>query len=351
MQQSIIRITIHASMIFVWIGIIAFFIYTPPFALSTQKSLNIFTWPGTLDSVYLKQFENKTGITLHITYYESNQELLAKLEATGGADYDIIVPSDYMVDQLIKKQLIKKLDKTKLPFFKKIRPEIKNIYYDPSNQYSVPFFWSMYGLGINTHLLSTDTITISWDLIFNPAKPVSPIGMTNYPREAIMIAAQYLFGSADALKQPTNIAAVQLLLQNQKQYVYAYTDDRAKELLISEAVSVAVAQGADIIRIQKEYPHIQFFIPQEGGFAYIESIVIPKKTKKDDLIYSFINFLFEPDVLEHHVNQFGFCPPLALASHASHSCNDPLLIKQLEFFVPVISTSTINDIWLTVMTK
>lgn len=341
---------VQTSILLFWLIIFACFAYLPYVynILPPAKNLTIFTWPGILDPAFLAQFEKKTGIRLTINYYESNQELLNKLQATGGAGYDIIIPSDYTVHQLIQAQLIKKIDRSKLAFYHNLNPALLDLYFDPGNVYSIPFFSSMYGLGVDTRFFDNKLPRpASWQLIFNAQAVPGPVGMTNYPREAIMIAAQYVFGSIDAITSQQAVETLSHLLIQQKKHVYAYTDDRAKELLISHACPVVVAQQADILRAQKEHPYLDFIIPQEGGFMFIESIVIPQATQKDDLIYAFINFLYDPTIMNHHVAMFCFCSPLK--SDAQSSCLS--LGQKTEFFRPVLSSEAVNTIWINLMTS
>jgi spermidine/putrescine transport system substrate-binding protein len=352
---SMYSLIARSLFILFWLMAIFLFLHMPYFFshFYYKRSLTIFTWPRILDANYLRKFEAKTGITLYINYYESNEELMSKLEATGGRDCDIVIPTDYAVAWMIERRLLKKIDKNRLTFFNRIRPQLLHHYYDPENEYSLPYYWIIYGLGINTRYFNNKQPSPTWDLLFNESLLPDPIGMTNYFREAILITALNLFGSIDALKDNENLQKVQEALLKQKDHVAAYNDEMAEELLLSDTVPVAVAQSADIFRIAKDNPHIGFIIPREGSFLDIESIVIPAATENDDLIYMFLNYLYRPDVIEHHVEQYSFCPPTidVESNEFKALCISDDTFNKLMFFKDIVSPQKMNDIWIAVMAK
>lgn len=343
---------IRIGMIFFWLLVVFAFLQLPQLLslFQSQNSITIFTWTGILDSNYIKQFEKDTGIKLYINYYENNQELLSKLISTGGQGYDIIIPSDYMIPALASHGLIKPMDKSKLNFFNKIQPRLLNQYHDPGNLYSIPYFWSIYGIGVNLNYFHGKTPPATWGLIFDKKLVPDPIGMTNYVREAVLITAQYLFGSIDALREQSDRELVKQFLIENKSHVALYTDERAEDILLSESVPVAVGQSSNILRIKREHPHIDFIIPQEGSFLSIESIALSKKTTKDNLVYQFLNYLYTPEVIKHHSTLFATCPPIniSLDNQLARFCVDSSNLK-LDFFRSVVTEQQLNNIWISLM--
>ena len=137
------------------------------------------------------------------------------------------------------------------------------------------------------------------------------------------------------------------LLTEQKKSVEAYTESRSEYLLTSEAVPVVFALSTDIYKAQQESPYLDFLLPQEGSFIFIDSIVIPKNTTKDDMIYQFINYLYSADSIEHHTNLYGFCSPLKTTENKYCSYQ----FDKLNFFENVVTQALVNEIWITVMSK
>lgn len=338
-----------------WILILFGFLYSPVVVRwfqQREKSITVFTWPLIIDANYIAAFEKETGIKVYISYYESNEELLTKLKATQGRGYDLVIPSDYAIEQLIKEQLVKKIDMSQLDFVDRIYPFLKNNYYDPSNEYTLAYFWSVYGLGIDRDAFDGNLPEASWALIFEKEhiRPRTRIGMTDSAREAIMIATQYLYGSIDALSKPETLEAVRALLLKQKPWVEVYSDVRSGDLLASKSCAVVAALSPDITRLKKEYPNISFVLPKEGSFMLIDAFVIPVLSHKDDLTYQFLNYLYRPEVVKHNIERYGFCSPVMdVTGDGETECPTGNRAKNLEFFRSVIPESTINDIWINLM--
>lgn len=343
---------IRIVMVSFWVAIFFLFLFAPKVKrlLFEEKNLHIFTWPLLLDAQKLSEFEKKTGIKLYISYYESNEELFSKLRATKGRGYDIVIPSDYTIALLIKEGFLKKIDYSKLNFIDHIDPKLLHNYYDPQSDYSIPYFWGVYGLGIDKSFFGGVVPEATWGLIFDKDLAPSSISMTDVPREALLIAAKYLFGSIDNLDD-NHLFQIELLLKQQKQWVRVYTDARAEELLVSKSCPVIVALSPDVWKVKRYDDTIDFIIPREGSFLVIDALVIPQATKKDALIYQFINYLYQPDVIEHHLQKYGLCPPTTNVTSEVESqfCPTSKQFKALDFFRNVVPEKKLNDLWINVM--
>lgn len=346
------QLSMRVGLICIWIGILFAFLYTPTFirwAHRGQKSITVFTWPLIIDANYITEFERETGIKVYISYYENNEELLTKLKTTRGRGYDLVIPSDYTIEQLIKEGLVKKIDQSKIDFAHRIHPFLKNHYYDPKNEYSLPYFWSVYGLGIDLDAFDGKAPEATWALIFEKDKLKTRIGMTDSAREAIMIASQYLYGSINALTNLETQKAVEQLLLKQKPWVEMYSDVRSGDLLASKSCAVVAALSPDITRLKKEYPNIAFILPKEGSFMLIDAFLIPVLSEKDDMTYQFLNYLYRKEVVEHNVERYGFCSPV-VDVHAVGDVECPVADrKKLEFFRSVIPEFVMNNIWVNLM--
>lgn len=340
-------------MIFFWLIIFVVFLsfsYVVQL-FQPERSLNIFTWPLLIDVDYLKKFEHETGIKLHVSYFESNEELFSKLRTSKGAGYDLVIPSDYIIADLINDGLLKKIDHKQIRFWNEIDPKLLDRYFDPKNDYTVPYFWAVYGLGIDSRYFKGKLPEPTWGLIFD--KKIAPPGvvMIDLPREAVLIATSYLYHDPEIAMTPERIAAVKQLLLNQKSWVDAYTETGIEHLLLSKSSPVAVAMGPDIMRIKRTHPYIDFVIPKEGSFVLIDSLAIPVKSTKDDLVYEFINYLFRPDVVEHHGKKYGLCSPIKKFQVKSELqfCPTDEQFAQLKFFRTVMPEKFLNQLWIELM--
>lgn len=333
-----------------WLMLIISFLILPHIfsVFRQERSLTIFTWPLMLDPIYLKKFEKETGIKLHITYYDSSAALLNKLEAGKGKGYDLVIADDRTLELIIKKSLAKPIEQQRLSFWKDINPWLLNNYYDPKNRYTIPHYWGAYGIGYDRSYFGKEIPPATWGLLFDKNLCPPKICMTDDPREAIMISAQYLFGSIEVLKDKKSLKKIEELLIEQKKHIEVYTISRADNLLQIHSCSVAGIMSSDINRLNKEHSHVGFLTPEEGSFLIIDAFVIPRASEKDELIYEFLNYLYTPDVIAHHTDAFGYCSPLVSASSGQHLCpNGPF--KGYDFFRNIIPDSEINDVWVRVL--
>ncbi|MDP3889197.1 MAG: spermidine/putrescine ABC transporter substrate-binding protein [bacterium] len=349
-KRIYLQLLVRISMIAMVTGAIGLFLYSPRFFnfLRTEKSISIFTWPQIIDTSFLDEFERQTGIKVHIRYFGNNEELLMKLELMREG-YDLVMPSDFMVPQLIEKGLIKKIDKTKLDFWHTLYPALLGHYFDPNNEYTIPYYWGIYGLGIDRDYFKGKKISKSWSLLFDERLAPPSIVMVDGARELTLIAAYYLFGPIDKLT-PQQISLIKQLLQKQKKWVYAYTDLRAEYLVASKTVPVALVLSADIAAVMPYFEHVDFVVPQEGSFWIIDSFALSSTSKKEELVYQFLNYIYRAGVLQKYVDKFGFFPPTTNVqptfSRGGLSIPSEQVIKKLYFFKNIVPEEVLNEIWI-----
>jgi len=350
--------TVRFVIILFWITVIAAFLFSsvlPSYFATPAQSINVYTWVDIVDEEAVAAFEKETGIKVHLSYYEHNQELLAKFQLTGGKDYDLVMISDYMIEFLIHQGLIKPLRKDAFQHWDLIEERLLNHPFDPHNSYSIPLFWDLYGIGYNKKLVGQQGLPVrSWQLIFDPAFANQRISMVDEANEAIMIAAQYLYGNVMQLS-PEQQEAVKKLLIEQKPRVEAYTDLRAGYLLLSGAISMAVGQSAFVCKaIEADPATFGFMVPDEGSFMVIDSMVIPAASTKDALVYQFINFIFAREIMRKVINKFAYLPvrtDLLQEMHLACVGNAQQIIdylKKAKLFVPIISREAISHLWMEV---
>lgn len=348
------KVLIRGCMILFWVGALFGVLYLSKSFIfrSPQKTINIFSWGDIFDPAYINLFERQTGIKVNISYYATNEELLTKLTATRGVGYDLIVPSDYAVGALRSSGLLKQLDKNKMSFYEHLNPLLLGLPFDPDNQYSVPFEWELFGIGINKDYFGDNIPQPSWSLIFDTAAMPYRIAMVNDPIEAILFAAHYLYGQkAHTIEQlnTQEIQEIKQLLIEQKKRVEAYVDFRPDYFLVTKNCPVVVASSSYILRSMREYSYIDFIMPVEGTFITIENFAIPAVSDKEDLVYQFMNFFFEPESCLHHFNLFAFFPArLDVIPPLTTISISPDMFKKLSFFKPVVSEQQKNDLWVEV---
>jgi len=353
-RETVISVLVRCLIVVGWCAAIGIMLYVPKVIkhLQPRKSINLFSWPQLIDSETLQGFEKETGIKVNVSYFEANEELFVKLKATKGEGYDIIMPSDYMVKALTKEGLLKKIDHSKLEFFRDINPALRGHSYDPNNAYSIPFLWGVFGLGINNKFFKSKLSSASWDLVFTDKLAPHPIGMIDDAREALMIAAQYLFRTVDNLNAE-QVQQIKKLLVEQKKRVAMYTDLRTDYLLLAGKCPAVVGLSTEVWKAMRVNPDIDFFIPEEGGFMNIDSIAIPASSENTESAYKLINYLYRVDILKHLVEKYAFFSPLnTVVGQVPDPRRMPVptarQIKKLDFFRTVFAEKQLNEVWIAV---
>jgi spermidine/putrescine transport system substrate-binding protein len=352
MKYQASSLWIKIIVVAVWSIIIVGFMFVGRITdlFSSGKSINVLVWGQVLDKEFLVDFEKETGIQLNMSYFENNEDLFAKLQSTDMHDYDLIVPSDWAAQLMIEQGLIKKLDRSKITVWDTLYPTLCNLYFDPGNEYTIPFYWSLFGLGINKNYWREFPSTPTWGLIFDENLLHQKISVSEDPRALILLSALYLFGDIDQLT-PVHIDAIKKLLKKQKSRVEIYTDSRVEYVLASGVVPVAVALSGDLLKVMKNFDFIDFVLPQEGGFVVIDSFAMPATTKKDEFVYQFLNYLFRPDIVMQYVEKFDFFPAVKVDvtfDGISAELAEPTeaIFKNINFFKNIVSKEMLNDVLL-----
>lgn len=347
---------IKAIIALFWTALIFFFLFSSVIIQHwhPSKSINILVWADLFDEQTITQFEKETGIKVYVSYFESNEELFVKMKGTKGGLYDLIMPSDYMVQLLQQEGLLQPLDKQKISIINRIDDRLLSHYYDPENNVCLPYYWGIYGLGIDTTFFK-EMPASSWGLLFNHDQDhcLYEVAMPNVAREAIMIAAQYLFGNV-AMLSKEQLSQIIQLLQQQKRCVAAYTDFRADYLLTSKTCPVIVTMTPLIARTMHIDSSIDFILPQEGSFIIIDTIAIPVRSKKQEYVYQFINYIYNPEIIRHQFLHHTFFPatidlPLLFAeNNMNKSIQNAHLgpVSRLQFFSTVIPEEELTTMWI-----
>ncbi len=351
------KFLIRSGVILFWISLFAAILYWPKFEWRKLETsgINVFAWGDILDPEILANFEKDTGIKINLNHYSSNEELIVKLKATHGEGYDLIIPSDYAVQILAREDLLKPIDKCQLDFWNNLNPVLLNHFFDPNNDYSIPFVWEIFGIGVDIDYFKNHPFAPSWKLIYDPSLIDYRIGMVNDPIEAILFTSFYLYGPQKELSEEQK-NCVQKLLIEQHRWVAVYADFRADYLLATKNCPVVIASSSYIWRTMRNYPFVKFVVPEEGTFISIENLCIPKLSDKDHLIYRFINYLYSRESSAAHFHTFGLFPS---TTHAFDLMQTDPLAKQLmlstkeefakfHFIEQLLPEDAIRDIWVDV---
>jgi spermidine/putrescine-binding protein len=267
------------------------------------QTLNVFIWSEYLPDDVAKRFTEKTGIKLQIDTYDDNEALLAKLQS-GVADYDIVVPSDYMVRTLIEEKLVQPIERSKLANFANLDPQFLDQSFDPGNKHSVPYLWGLTGLGYNrTKVQGT---VDSWAVLFDE-RYKNQISMLDDTRECFGVALKRMGKGLNETDESVLRQAADML-KKQKPLVKAYDSADFANKLASGDVWIAHGYTGQLAKAAAEDEQKRFVVimPKEGGTVAVDNLCIPATSKRAAAAHRFIDFVMEPQNAADIVNGTGY---------------------------------------------
>ncbi len=279
--------------------VLAALILLPAMAWSGGGELKIFTWSEYMDEENMpKDFERATGIKVQLDMYESNEEMMAKLQAGGLGQYDIIIPSDYIMPSLINLKLLTPLDHSKIPNLKNLGHKFANASFDPGNKYSVGWQWGTVGLMYNKAKLK-DSDVASWAILFDPAKNPGSFYLIDSVREMLGIALVYLGYDFNSAIPAELKKASDLLIDTKKRSACLGFKGGVggKNDVISGVADAAIVYNGDAIQTVSQEPEkYGFIVPKEGSEIWIDSMCIPAKAPNLEAAHKWINWILDPKV-------------------------------------------------------
>ena len=263
--------------------------------------LNVFIWSNYLPDNVIAEFERRYDAKLNVELYDSNEALLAKLQ-TGGAVYDIVVPSDYMVTVLREQGLLDELNRDVLTNISNLDPQFVGLPYDPANQHSIPYMWGTTGIAFRKDKIpgTVDSWEALWDSRYRDR-----IAMLDDVREAFGAALKFLGYSENSTDQ-SEIQAAAALLMEQKPLVKAYDSGGFDQMLLSGDAWIAQAYSGQIAKAIAENPMIAYVIPKEGCTIFVDNLCVTGNVRNKELAHEFINFVLEARVAADIANGTGY---------------------------------------------
>lgn len=272
-----------------------------------ENVLYVYNWGDYLDPETIKMFEEETGITVIYDEYDTNETMYPRI-AEGAVHYDVICPSDYMIQKMINNDLIQPLDFEKLPTAKKyIGAEFfeQSKTFDPENKYSVPYCWGT--VGIMYDKTAVDEPVDSWQILWDE-KYRNEILMQDSSRDALMIPLKLMGRSLNETDKETVMQARDMLIA-QKPLVQAYVVDEAKDKLISGEALLGVVFSGEALMITLENENMEFAVPKEGTNFWIDSWVITKDAENVENAHKFIDFMCRPEIAVINFDHLGYSTP------------------------------------------
>ncbi len=263
-------------------------------------TLNVFNWgeyisdgsEGTLDVI--AEFEKISGIKVVYNNYETNEDLYAKLSASrGNPQYDIIIPSDYMISRMIREDMLEKINFENIPNVSMLSDTYRYPDFDKTGEYSVPYTWGTVGIIYNAKYVDEEDVG-KWDLLWNK-KYAGNILMFSNSRDAYGVALKKLGYSLNSTNRDEIEDATEIL-KEQRTVNQAYVMDQTFDKMENESAYIAAYYAGDCLTMMESNENLAFYYPEEGFNIFIDSICIPKGAKHIEAAEAFINFLCETDI-------------------------------------------------------
>lgn len=269
-----------------------------------RGSLDVYNWPYYMVDSLLVEFERECSCKVNYREFPSNEVLLTAVENKSGG-WDVAFPSDYMVSMMARKGLLVPIQKDLLANTGNLSSSFLDREFDPGNRYSLPYIWGATGIGYRKSRV--ESVPEDYDVLWDP-RYEGKIGMLDDMRFT-MAGVLAWKGLSVNTSDVDDLAAVEVLLKQQKPLVKAYNSENYVDLLANEEVWLFYGYSGDIIQAIPDNPDIGFVIPESGGVVYIDNMVIPNTADELALAHEFMDFLMREDVAATIINERRFAMP------------------------------------------
>lgn len=324
---------------------------------SGANVVNVYNWGEYIDETVFELFEAQTGIHVNYQTFDSNEALYGKL-AGGATGYDVIIPSDYMIGQMIDEDMLEPLNFDNIPNLADIDSSLLNPTYDPENRYSVPYMSGTLGIIYNTKLVDENEDMETWDVLWNE-KYKNDLLMFDNSRDTLGIALKKLGYSLNTTDPAQITEAVDLLIE-QKPLLQGYFMDKIFEKMEGANAAIGVYYYGDYLTMRENNPDLAFAVPREGTNLYVDAMCIPKGSEHKENAEKFINFMCSTEAGLLNVAVTQYSSPLLSVREALEPAvvNDPYAYPDREFIetmcevytcLPADIRALYNDQWVRLM--
>lgn len=266
--------------------------------------LYVYNWGEYIDPDLIEQFEAEYGYNVIYETFDSNEAMLTKV-ASNSSPYDVVFPSEYMVEKMAQEDLLMPLDLSKIDNLKYIDNRFLDLEFDPGNTYSVPYFWGTVGVVYDT--TKTDLTFDSWDDLWDKSLE-NQVMLTDGAREILGLSLNSLGYSLNSTND-LELALAQEKLFNLQPNVRAIIGDEMLQLMPQGEATAAITWSGSAAVMIDENENLTYSIPKEGSNIFLDNIVIPKTSQNTQGAYDFINFLLDPEVNAQNTEWVGYSTP------------------------------------------
>lgn len=271
-----------------------------------KRELNVCNWGEYIDENLIKEFQDKTGIKVNYQTAESNESLYSLLK-TGGANFDVICPSDYMISQLIEEDMLQPLNYDNIPNYELIGDQFKGLAFDPDNQYTVPYTWGTLGIIYNKTMV--DGEITSWSSLYDDANKGNVL-LINNSRDALGNALIYLGYSVNTTNEDEIRQAYDLIADANKRGIFqGKVMDEVFNKMEQGNAAIATYYAGDYLTMLDNNPDLAYVLPEEGANWFVDAWCILKNAQHVSEAEEWINFLASTDSSLANMDYIGYASP------------------------------------------
>lgn len=274
-----------------------------------SKTVTVMIYSEYIDPAMLKDFEKKTGYKLQLELYEAQEEMIGKLQAAGTSQYDVVIASDVVIQQMVHLGLIAPIDTTKVPNRVNIAPQFMGQAYDPTNTYTIPYLWGTTGILFRGEKVNPDSV--SYSMLFDAAKTKGNFSLLEESRSMLSMALQALGFDANSTKQEEINKAVELILKTKKDSHFLGFDGSVggKDKVLSKMDWAAIVFNGEAQAAIDEDSTLQFVIPMEGSFMWVDAMTLSSKAPNKQGAYAFMNYILDAKIGAQLAKYINYATP------------------------------------------
>lgn len=269
-----------------------------------SDTLKLYNWGEYMGEDLIYNFQKEFGVKVIVEYFDSNEMMYTKLQA--GDSYDVIVPSDYMIERLIANDSLMELDKSLIPNIDNLYEGVRNLAFDPEEKYSVPYFWGNVGIVYNKNNVSIEDLEKEGYNILKDQKYKGKIYMYDSERDSFMVALKALGYSMNTENEQEIQEAYNWLLELNNTMEPSYVTDEVIDNMANGMKDMAVVYSGDAAYILSQNEDMGFFMPNEGTNIWCDAMVIPKNAENPKLAHEFINYVLSYDASYDNSHTVGY---------------------------------------------
>ena len=278
-------------------------------ACSGKETLKLFIPGEYMSDNFVSDFEKEYGVKVIVEYFDSNEMMYTKLSA--GESYDVLVPSDYMIERLLKEEQLQKLDKSKLSNMSNLTSQVLGLSFDPDNSYSVPYFWGTVGIVYNHNNVELADLEAQDFNILKDTRYKGKLYMYDSERDGFMLAFKQLGYSCNSDNEDEIMAAYDWLVELNKTMDPIYVTDDVIDGMINGNKDMAIVYSGDAVTILSENEDMSYYTPSCGTNIWCDAMVIPANAENPDLAHKFIDYALRNEVCTDNTLAVGYASPNA----------------------------------------